>query len=248
MSRINNYNFRKAKKNRVFQNVVDQIQEAILDRRLNPGDMLPPERELVDSFNISRGTLREALRVLEQKGLIEIRVGTGGGSVIRQAGVEQLTESFALLIRSSKIPLHDIGEFRLGIEGKIAWLAAKRATKKDVERLERLLKSAEKATNKGLLGWEDFLSVDQKIHKELAIISNNALYRYVGQMIHDNIRKYYDKYLHNTLNRMMENFKDLKNIIQAVKKGEPEEAARFAENHVQRFNEKMAKEEAVNTP
>jgi DNA-binding FadR family transcriptional regulator len=67
--------FKRAKQNRVFQDVVDQIQDAILSGKLPPGSKLPAERDLKEMFNTSRGTLREALRVLEQKGLIEIKLG-----------------------------------------------------------------------------------------------------------------------------------------------------------------------------
>ena len=74
--------FEAAKQTKVFQNVVEQIQEAILDGRLTTGQTLPAERELKEMFSISRGTLREALRVLEQKGLIEIRLGVNGGAVV----------------------------------------------------------------------------------------------------------------------------------------------------------------------
>ena len=62
--------FKAAKQNRIFQDVVEQIQETILSGKLTPGEMLPPERELKEMLQVSRGTLREALRVLENKGLI----------------------------------------------------------------------------------------------------------------------------------------------------------------------------------
>ena len=64
--------FRVARQNRIFRDVVEQIQEAIIQGRLKVGDRLPAERELKEMLQTSRGTLREALRVLEQKGLIEI--------------------------------------------------------------------------------------------------------------------------------------------------------------------------------
>ena len=66
--------FRAARQNRIFQDVVEQIQDAIIEGRLRAGDKLPAERELKDLLKTSRSTLREALRVLEHKGLIEIKV------------------------------------------------------------------------------------------------------------------------------------------------------------------------------
>ncbi len=144
------YSFKKAKKSRIFQDVVEQIQEAILSRKLIEGDRLPPERELCETFNISRGTLREALRVLEYKGLLEIKLGTGGGAVIRSAGIEQFNETLALLIRFGKVSVADIGEFRAGIEGQVATLAAEKSTDKDVVILEMLLKKLKKFKNAGI--------------------------------------------------------------------------------------------------
>ncbi|MEA1969415.1 MAG: GntR family transcriptional regulator [Thermodesulfobacteriota bacterium] len=245
MPEIQSPDFQKAKKNRIFQDVIEQIQEAIFSRKLNPGDLLPPERELRECFNISRGTLREALRVLEHKGLIEIKVGTGGGSVIKHAGVEQLTESIALLIRSRSLSLFDIGEFREGMEGKIAWLASKRADNNDIARLKKLLSLSEAAVKQGLSAWGNFIDVDQKIHKELALISKNSLYTYTSQVIHDNIGKYYDKYLDKTLNRMKENLQDLQDIVSSVENHMPEKAAMFAEKHVHRFNIRMREKETL---
>ena len=67
--------FRKAKQSRIYQDVVEQIQTAILDGEIEAGAKLPSERDLCDLFQTSRGTLREALRILEQKSLIEIRLG-----------------------------------------------------------------------------------------------------------------------------------------------------------------------------
>lgn len=237
--------FQKAKKNRVFQDVVNQIQEAIIDRKLAPGDILPPERQLRESFNISRGTLREALRVLEQKGLIEIRVGTTGGSIVRQAGMEQLTETFTLLIRSGSLSVMDVGQFRTGVEGKTAALAAQRASAGEIKILETMLKKAEQLNARGSDGWEEFLDIDQEIHKELAKISKNSLYILVSEMVHDNIRQYYDKFLENVQGRMAENLKDLEEMVLAVKNHQPLEAERVAENHVHKFIVHMKEKEAL---
>ena len=116
--------FQKARQNRIFQDVVEQIQEAILQGTLNPGDKLPPERELKEMFGASRGTLREALRILEQKGLITIKIGVAGGAVVNALSTDQVSESLDLLIRYQKASLKDLAEFREGVEGLVAGLKA----------------------------------------------------------------------------------------------------------------------------
>ena len=242
MTRKKGARFKRVKKNRIFQDIVDQIQEAILSRQLQPGEMLPPERELRETFQVSRGTLREALRVLEQKGLIEIRLGTGGGAVVRSTGAKQLTETLGLMIRSGTLSVHDIGEFRQGMEGKIASLAAVRATADDLERLETLVHEAENLARQGAV--EAFIDVDQALHKEMGRIAGNALYQYAAQVVHDNIRTYYDDFLEFDQERMEENLLDLKQIVQAIRERRVDVAGAMAEAHVKKFNDRMEEKEA----
>src|SRR5262245_48296712 len=135
--------FKTVKLNRAYQDVVDQIQEAIIDGSLKPGSQLPAERDLKEQFGVSRGTLREALRVLEQKGLIEIRTGVAGGSVIREVNSETLSENIGLLIRNCSVSLRDLAEFREGMEGGVAALAAQRITDQERMELQVLLDEAE---------------------------------------------------------------------------------------------------------
>ena len=133
--------FRAAKQNRIFQDVVEQIEDAIISGDLQPGDTLPAERELKDQFRTSRGTLREALRVLEQKGLIEIRLGVGGGSVVKAEPLAPVCDGLDLLIRCRKISLNHLAEFREGVEGAVAGIAAAKASEKDLAELDQLLEA-----------------------------------------------------------------------------------------------------------
>ena len=71
--------FESAKNQKISQNIVDQIRKVIFDGTLKPGDKLPSDSELMDSFGVSKGSLREALRSLEVLGLLEIRKGALGG-------------------------------------------------------------------------------------------------------------------------------------------------------------------------
>lgn len=231
--------FRKARQNRVFQDVVSQIQGAILDGRLQVGEKLPPERELGEMMGTSRGTLREALRILEQKGLIEIRLGVNGGAIVKAASSDHMSESLALLIQSHAVSMEALSEFREGVEGIVTGLAAERVAEVDVEELLDLRDAATRHYEKGVTAWDDFVRVDEQIHMSLARISGNPLYRFVLETVHDNIARYYDKYLRVSDRELEENYNDLCDIIAAVIERRPEEAAELAREHVIRFRSYM---------
>ena len=160
--------FQTAKPTKVFQEVVAQIEEAILAGRIETGQTLPSERDLKEMFQISRGTLREALRVLEQKGLIEIRLGVGGGSVVRAMDAGRVSESLGLLIRSQKVSLNHLAEFREAVEGSIAAQAAERRSASDIRKLKDLLKVARSCVRAGRGRRDEFLEVDKQIHMTIA--------------------------------------------------------------------------------
>ncbi len=231
--------FKKAKQTRVFQDVVAQIQEAILSGKLEPGTRLPAERELKDMFNTSRGTLREALRVLEQKGLIEIKLGVTGGAIVKQIDAEPVMQSLALLIRSGDISLDHLSEFRIKIEGSILELAAQRAKDKDIAHMEVLFEKAKACYNAE--DWEGFLKIDETMHTYMGTMSGNPVFQFLQQSIHDNIHNYYEYYLPMNAERTLENLNDLKKVIDALRDRDSERAAALIMDHVRRFNKKMAK-------
>jgi DNA-binding FadR family transcriptional regulator len=233
--------FRAAKQSRIFQDVVDQIQESILSGELSPGDMLPAERELKEMLQVSRGTLREALRVLEQKGLIEIKLGVGGGAVVKEATFDQVGESLALLIRCQKISLNHLAEFRVGVEGDAAALAAGRAGRSDIEQLKALIDQARACIETSPPDTKAFIDIDKKVHLTLACLSQNPVYVSLHHTVHDNIDRYYERFLVMQQRELQENFQDLCDIVLAVEQGRAEAARDLARRHVLRFNHYMEK-------
>jgi DNA-binding FadR family transcriptional regulator len=231
--------FQTAKQTKVFQDVVEQIQEAIFEGRLKAGETLPAERDLKEMFNISRGTLREALRVLEQKGLIKIRLGVGGGSVVKSIDTEQVRESIGLLIRSKNISVGHLAEFREDVEGIVAAHAAERHTADDIKILRQLLAYAHKCIDQGISQRDAFIKLDKQIHMKLAVITGNPIYISVLHSIHDNIHRYYDRFLALENHELRENYQDLCEIIQAVENGQADLARKLARNHVLRFSRYM---------
>lgn len=228
--------FRTAKPTKVFQEVVNQIEEAILTGRIETGQTLPSERELKAMFQISRGTLREALRVLEQKGLIEIRLGVGGGSVVRSVDAGRVTESLGLLIRSQKVSLSHLAEFREALEGSIAAQAAERRSATDIRKLKDLLAVAGGCMQAASRRRDEFLEMDRQIHTIIAVATRNPIYQSVLASIHDNIHRYYERFLSMDEREIRENYQDLCDLVAAIEKGDHRDARRLAREHVRRFN------------
>ena len=237
--------FKKVKHNRISQSVVDQVQEAILEGRLQVGEKLPAEREMMEMFQTSRGTLREALRVLEHKGLIEIRLGVSGGAVVKGMGTEQISESLALLLRMQKVSLSHLAEFREGVEGHVAALAATRARPSDIAELRKILAEAEACCKDVAARRDDFIRADQKFHMTLARITGNPLYIIILETVQENIHNYYFQYLSMNEPEIQENYRDLCDMAQALENRKPDEAGRIAQDHVRRFCHYMKTREGL---
>lgn len=238
--------FTQAKQNRVFEDIISQIQEAILRDDLKAGDRLPPERELKEIFRTSRGTLREALRVLEQKGLIEIKTGVSGGAFIKAVTSHQMSESLDLLLRSQKVSLKDLAEFRAGVEGIVTGHAAEIAGKEDIKVLNDIINLAKINIEEDNPSWDKFIDIDNKFHMELARIAGNNLYNLVLKSIHNNINRYYDSYLSKEKKIVNECYQDICEIIKAVEEGNAAKSRFLAQEHVRRFNRFMELAEKEN--
>jgi len=234
--------FKKVEQNRVFHGVVAQLEEAILDGRLQPGEKLPSERELKETFQVGRGAVREALRVLEQKGLLEIRLGAHGGAIVTPPSGEPMLESLSLLVQRKEIPFEDIEEFRSTVEGRIASLAAQRRTTEDIDRLKEILMKCEYYL-KNEYDWDGFLFEDGRFHQELSNIARNQLFSLVAKALHRNIHNYYASRLAKKKEILEENLQDLHAIFQSVKEGEILQAGESMRNHIVRFNAYMTHEQ-----
>jgi DNA-binding FadR family transcriptional regulator len=234
--------FQKLKQNRIFQRVVDQIQAAILDGSLKPGTKLPSEMKLKSMFDTSRGTIREALRVLEQKGLIEIKVGVNGGAVVKAVGTKNIAESLELLIQSQKMSLEHLSEFREGVEGLVTALAAERATEKDGRYLKELLKEADKLFHQKGDVWRELVRLDTLLHISIAEIARNPVFKAVIRMVHSNIHGYYERFSLKNIDLLRENYQDLCDIVDAIETGNVDEARSLAQIHVRKFSCYMKKE------
>lgn len=229
--------FKKARPTKVIHDIFNQIEEAIVDGRYKAGDRLPSERELCDLFEASRGTLREAFRLLEQKGLITVKVGAGGGTFVKPVTAEKVSESLDLLLKFGGVSLGELAEFREFLEGITAGLAAKRAKKEGIQQLKNLLAEAKRYLKEGVSQWDAFIRVDSEFHKTLAQITRNQLFVSVFQTVYENMYRYHDKYLPKEEGVMNLIARQQRQIVNAVEKGQSEKARLKTQKHVRKFNE-----------
>jgi len=132
--------FRATKRiEKASDNIVAQIRDSILSGKFNPGERLANEKELIEQFSVSKATMREALRVLEVMGLIEIRKGIGGGVFIAEVGMKTTIYSILNFLHFQTISIRDITFIRYLFEPTTAEIAASKAQDKDIEHLERTI-------------------------------------------------------------------------------------------------------------
>ena len=154
---------------RVSQVIVDQVRLLLRQGKLSPGDRLPSERELCERFGVSRVTVREALRVLEAGGLVDIRVGARGGAFVTSPDPTKLGEGLADLIHLSRLTAANVTEARSIVELGIVPLVVGRATEEDLEALTRLCETGRKALAEGLYTME----MSAEFHVRVAASTHN---------------------------------------------------------------------------
>lgn len=152
---------------RTTDSVVEQLERMILERRLEPGDSLPPERELAAALSVSRNVLREALGVLGQKGLV--RVTAGRGTTVVRPSTEHVEDALTALITYDEISLVELCDARLLIEPELAASAARVATPEAIGRLDALMRILETTREDS----EAHVAADRDFHAEIARLAGN---------------------------------------------------------------------------
>lgn len=175
------------RRERLHESIVAQIQRGIERGELKPGDQLPPERALAEQLQVSRASVREALRSLEPLGVTESR--PGGGTFIRQVSPDDLLRPLAALTKAHD--LREILEVREILEPSLAALAAERATADDIVELHRILRQQEAKLAAG----ESYVEEDTQFHYTVARAAKNALVLRMLHVIWDALRGSRDEWL-----------------------------------------------------
>jgi GntR family transcriptional repressor for pyruvate dehydrogenase complex len=157
---------------RLFEQIAEQIEKRILAGELKSGDRLPTERDLAEQFRASRTAVREAMKILAQKGLIEMRPGRG--TIVIDGAHEAMQNSIGLVM---KLKLGEVGgsnslvEVRELLEIEIAALAAARATEKEITAMREAIEMMDTSLNDA----DTFIAADNRFHEALAQATQNAL-------------------------------------------------------------------------
>ena len=213
-----------ARKPKVYEEVVRQIEELIASGALRDGDRLPPERELAQLFKVSRNSVREAVFALENRGLVVSKVGAG--TFVR--GAEQdLIDPLARAIEQQRQRLHEIFEFRLLLEPQIIGLAALHISGEQLQELEVLVAAQEARIAEGL-PWGD---LDSRFLRLIVQASGNQVLCKVFQQLDAILDEVRDETL-QTASRARESLATHQRIVDALRRGDPEAASREMEDHL----------------
>jgi GntR family transcriptional repressor for pyruvate dehydrogenase complex len=153
-----------ARQPRLSDRVAEDIIETIVAQRLEPGDPLPPERELGEQFGVSRTVVREAVRTLEARGLVDVRVG----SRIRVAAADPKTVQDAIwhFARSARLDQSAIDALGQSLDAIAARMAARHATEHDLQLIDRAVERDDDAFRRAVMSAS---------HNELLIVLAQAI-------------------------------------------------------------------------
>jgi len=165
-------------KKRLYEDIVEQIRAQILSGRLRLGDKLPPERELVKIFQVSRNTLREAIKSLEQR--LVLKSVPGSGTFVASGDDQAIVNFLASSLLKETSKLLEIFQVRRIFEPQVAALAAKNASPRDIQKLELLIEKQEVVSNSLSFDSHSLIMLDNDFHLALAQASGNEI---IGRIV-----------------------------------------------------------------
>ena len=170
--------YKEIRPTKIADQVFEQIQDLIYKGQLKSGEQLLPERELAESLNVSRNSVREAINKLIERKLIENRQGMG--TFVRKPEPGQQNNPLNALL-GDDISAQELLEFRLGLECNAAVLAARKATSEDIANLNRSMEEMRRMVKEGSMGHEE----DVRFHMAIAYATKNRVHIHMMKRFYD---------------------------------------------------------------
>ena len=176
---------------RAFEDIAAQIRELVASGKLKPGDRLPPERDLSAKFNVSRNTLREALRALELAGMIELRKGASGGAFVLPGNSGVVVNGLRDLYHLGAITPNHLTEARIWLSAIMVRVACERMTEEDLQALEDNVDAAARAHKVG--NFEEQARLHCGFHNILAAATRNPIIEITMEAVMEVMRKFIER-------------------------------------------------------
>jgi len=226
--------FQKAAPTRTFQDIARQIEEAILSGELKPHDRLPSERELQQLFGVGRASVREAVRILESNGMLEVRTGAiSGGIFVKPLTTATTVDGLQRLFLVEQISEQELIEYRVALESITVYWAAMRATDEDIQDIAQIIENMEQESN-----WKQFHDGDLEFHLAVARAAKNR----INILVMLAIRQTLLRIMQETFSHVMERtqvrnklIKEHKKILTLIKNRDGDEAKSVMVEHITNF-------------
>ena len=225
---------------RLTEQIATRIEELILGDRLHPGDKLPSERDLASSFGVSRPVIREAIKLLEERGLLEAR--NGRGAFVTDPGYRSVTSSLSIAVRMQDCSSDDLYEARWCTESFTARLAAERATEADIDRIE----AAVQLMDDHLDDLKEFMLGDIEFHEALAAATHNPLFIVMTRPLVEMIQKMGHKGF--AYGHVRERHQNHRRILEAIKRRDAVGAEEFMHRHLDMSKEAFSARSVEEAP
>ncbi|OLN30215.1 FadR/GntR family transcriptional regulator [Desulfosporosinus metallidurans] len=226
------------KTRKIYEQIVDQIGQLVAEGQLKPGDRLPSERELVERFQVSRASIREAISALEMMGLIEVR--SGEGTYIREVNIDSVVAPLAWMLFIEKDTDLELYEARKILEVQAAGLAAERAEDDEMSDMFEALEIMRVDLQKQLLGEE----ADHHFHYAIARATHNKILFRLMNTISDTMQKTLKSSrskLYEDTNSPERLYKEHLLIYEAIKNHDAESAQKLMLAHLVGVENQLAK-------
>lgn len=229
--------FRPIQGRRIFEEILDQLEQAILDGHISAGDRLPPERQLAEQFNASRTSVREAMRVLEALGVAKVKAGAENGAVLVEEPVDALRLLLRFQLALRHISVESVIEFRTVLEPWTAKAASERATEEALDRMGSIV-----AAMGGDVDEEPFHRLDASFHVEIARAAQNELM----VLVLDGARTSIERIILDAVKRVPDwpatrarLVAEHTKILAAISKREGDQAAALMQRHIGSFYDEV---------
>ncbi|MBW1738785.1 MAG: FadR family transcriptional regulator [Deltaproteobacteria bacterium] len=224
--------FEKIGRPRLYEEVSEILEEAILSRRFRPGDPLPSEAELGEQFGVSRTVVREAIRLLQSRGFLEIRRGKNGGAFVLELNPGIISDNLSVLIRAGYVEPEHLTQARIYLEPEVMRLAAINSSEADLDRIEELLQEYDETADN-----EKRITLNCAFHRRIGKSCGNPFFSILMESIMDFTERFVKTI--NPMHRVVHRQGEHREIFEAILNRDPEKASRLAQKHLIHLGEEM---------